>query len=125
MLQHMHTEDALLISAESGAVYAVPWDVIERSRTSPEQRAELAKLIAQGDISGFSAGALLPHFRNGDYHAVPAGEIERYRLSEAAAAQARHPAEEEVHGQNVCPPGSILVREWFGGWNCVPIPKEW
>jgi len=129
--------EVLIVRTDDGGSYAVPRSVVENALIGEEHRAELAALIEQGDVSGFSAGVLLPYFGDdGDgYYALPREVIQRYRVpaERTGEVEAALGGADDVQGHGWCPPGyrSVSIFMGYSTWGgypiyahtCVPDPR--
>jgi hypothetical protein len=91
------TNEALVIRAQDGGFYAIPWSVVEQGRIPQDQVPDLG---STADVQGFSAGVLLPFSQEGSVYALPPEVIEQFRLPEDQAAEVDAALSDDVGGFN-------------------------
>ena len=97
------SDDVLVLSDHHGHMYAIPRDVVERHRLTPEQRTEIEKQIGE-DVAGFQLqSAYMTEKLAGFHQAALLQEAERARMvrEASAAGKAQSPSGEQTSFQNV------------------------
>jgi hypothetical protein len=116
------TKEALVLSDADGNIYAIPRDIVEAHRVTPEQKAQLEELLGD-DVSGYTMYQQLMTHQHSDTH------LSEMRQKGAEARMAKSAQEEATQGavgseaKATTAPAPALRAVLTGIWMSLPFVK--